>query len=473
MLSSDLSSEIRPDFLRLLGSPAARVYIDAMDSVEREAALRTGPLPREVGLALIERVVERHAEIEIEEASDQSIRERARVVLERLCAAEWLRSEERSDYRRFLFVEPAAVFLLDALRKIARPGAAVFSDALIGACNSLKNTDALRAEPWPIIQNCLEHVHTGEQEIRAVAKSVERHTRKQLAAQTLRENLEVVFDRYSADIGHGAYAELVRSRLPTRLPEARDAVEALQGDADLLHKMADEVARRSGCEYSTAMARVRTGLHDLAQALDRIVPSTDEVDRRTAEFTRKSLARFRYLQEVTGEQRAAVQAFFEKLNAHFAGRRVSDAEAEISELPQLLLAEVKIPAGLESLYAPRLRRDLGEIEALDEDVGEDVLDRTQRELASTLRDSLTVTRANRFAADAFAKHGSQVQSSLLLRSDDDLADLIACLLHASAREAKYRVEIARDLDEPAGDLRQEDLVLAGTRRLERFILAKK
>jgi len=473
MLSTDLFREIRPEFLRLLGSPGARIYLDAMDEVEREASLRTGPLMREESLALIGRTLTRHGDTELEEAAGQPLRDRARFVLERLCATGWLVSPERADYQQFVLVEPNASLMLEALRKIARPGAAVFSDKLIGACNALQNREALTAEPWPTINNCLEAVRHGEQELRTVAKSVERHTHRQLEAKSLRENLAIVFDEYTANVGSGAYAELVRSRLPTRLPEAREAVERLLNDADLLRKMADELARRDGSEVATAMSQVRTALYHLAQALDGIVPTADEVDRRTADFTRKSLARFRYLQEVTGEHRAIVQGFFEKLNGRFAGKRVIDAETEISDLPQIRLTEIKLPAGLESLYTPRLRPALGEVEAIDDDVGEDILERTQRKLAATLRDSLTVARANRFAADAFARHGSRVPSASLLRSDDDLADLIACLLHASAREAGFRVDLPREIDDASGDIRQEDPVLAGTRRLERFTLVKK
>jgi hypothetical protein len=473
MLSHDLFSVVRPEFLRLLGAQGARVYLDSVDAVERESALRPAPLPREEALALVERVVERHGEVEIEDASGAPVRERARMVLERLCAAGWLAADDRADYRRFVLVESEAGRMIETLRKIARPGAAVFSDKLVKTCNALRNADALRAEPWQTIAECIEDVRHGEQELRAVAKSVERHTRRQLEAKSLRENLAVVFDEYAGNVGRGAYAELVRARLPTRLPEAREAVERLQNDADLLEKMAGELARREGCDHATAMAHVRNRLHDLAQALDRVAPGADEVDRRTADFTRKSLARFRYLQEVTGAHRATVQAFFEKLNAHFAGRRVADAEAEISELPAIFVTDIKLPAGLESLRFPGLRRTLGEIEPLDDDVGDDVLDRTQRQLAATLRDSLTVARANRFAAAAFAQHGARVASADLLRTDDDLADLIACLLHAGAREARFRVDLPRDSDDPATDARIHDSVLAGTRRLEKFTLAKK
>ena len=477
MLSRDLFRELDPAFLRLLGTPGVRLYLDAVDVLDSESALRTGELEREEALKLVERIVEQHQEVELEEASGLGTREKARLLIERLVEARWLSAENRVDYQRFIAVEPNATLFLEVLRKIARPDALEFSDKLVATCNLLRSS-ALRDEPWQTIESCTENVRQGVQELKTVTKSVERHTQLQLAAKSLHENLEIVFDQYAEQVGHSAYAELVRSRLPSRLPEAREIVEQLQGEPESLSKMAAELSRRDGSGHGTAMSRVRQRLHDLAQALDRVIPCADEVDRRTADFTRKSLARFRYLQEVTGENRATVQMFFEKLNAHFAGRRVADAETEIADLPTLSLIDIKLPAGLESLRFPALRRSLGEIEPLDDEPSKDMLDRAERQLAATLRDSLTVSRANRFAADAFEKHGPSVPSKLLLRTDDDLADLIACLLHASARDARYRIVLSRELDLDSEatehrDTRQYDLVLAGTRSLEHFDLVKK
>lgn len=75
MLSADLFREIRPEFLRLLGAKDAAVYLDAADEMESELALRAGALSREEALALVERVVERHGDVEIEEAVGLSLRE--------------------------------------------------------------------------------------------------------------------------------------------------------------------------------------------------------------------------------------------------------------------------------------------------------------------------------------------------------------------------------------------------------------
>src|SRR2546426_750011 len=61
--------------------------------------------------------------------------------------------------------------------------------------------------------------------------------------------------------------------------------------------MQAEVIRRDGSEAAQAMARVRNHLQELEDKLDFVQPLADEIDRRTAEFTRLSLARSRYLQE--------------------------------------------------------------------------------------------------------------------------------------------------------------------------------
>jgi hypothetical protein len=142
-------------------------------------------------------------------------------------------------------------------------------------------------------------------------------------------------------------------------------------------------------------------------------------------------------------------------------------------VPALLLTEVGLPAGLDSLRAPRLRHVLGEVEPIDDDVESDVKERMQRQLAATLRNSLTVARANRFALAAFEIHGAQVSSAALPVNDGDLADVIACLLHSSSRDARFQVEVPRDIHSPDSDARTEDTVLAGTRKLERFTLARK
>ena len=73
-------------------------------------------------------------------------------------------------------------------------------------------------------------------------------------------------------------------------------------------------------EAAPAMARVQIRFDDLARKLEPVQPLADEIDRRTAEFARRSLARSRYLQDVVGERRAQVKGVFERVNEAFADR---------------------------------------------------------------------------------------------------------------------------------------------------------
>ena len=211
-----------------------------------------------------------------------------------------------------------------------KPG--VFSDKLVSVCTALSRYDEahdpLREEPWQHVESSIAALQQGIAELRGMQTAIEQHTREQLAATTLKEYLALLFDHFAERIGHACYAELVRARLPLRLGEARRRVEELEYDAELLTKMQAEVLRREpALSPETAMSRVRLRLEELSDLLQSVVPVADAVDRRTAEFTRRSLARFRYLQETTSENRAHVQEFFETLNRHFAGRRVAELES--------------------------------------------------------------------------------------------------------------------------------------------------
>ena len=472
-LSIALFQQVRPEFFRILSSPAARLYVDALNSLEEAVARNVQAIERDDALNLIEEAVEMHAEIPLEEGqvAGMTTREKARAVLDALRRAGWVEEEERSDWRKLVHLDPNAITMLQTLRRLAFPEAEVFSDHLVGACTQLSQRDALYAEPWQLVESCVSSLRAGIAELRGMQKAIERHTRQQLAATTLKENLEVLFDRFAERIGHACYSELVHARLPMRLADARRQVAALEIDADALGKMQAEVLRREpSLSPETAMSRVHLRLEELIDLLQSVVPVADAVDRRTAEFTRRSLARFRYLQETTSENRSRVLELFEALNKFGAGRRVAELDADAIEFPALRVQETRLLAGLESLYTPRLRRTAGEIEPLEEEASDEQQDDALRRLHSAMRDSMTVARANRFAEDLFRHQGPRVESNdLRIQCEEDLADVIACLLNAHAADARFRVEVPRTMaDNDAGEF---DAKLSY--RLERFTLTKR
>ena len=220
------------------------------------------------------------------------------------------------------------------------------------------------------------------------------------------------------------------------------------------------------------MARVRLRLNELEEMLLQIEPVADTIDRRTAEFARRSQARFRYLQETTSENRARVQAFFETLNQNFSGWRVADINTLDLEIPPLAIHDARILGGLESLYTPRLRRSAGEIEPL-EDEDPRYADLALAQLESNLRESLTVSRANQFVSALPGESGTVWSSDELLRqhihNDEDVADLIACLLHSRSADAQFELQVPRrETEADAGEFDRKVQY-----RIERFTLVKK
>lgn len=474
MLSRLLFGEIPVEFLRVLSNRGAAMYIDVLDALEREALQRNEGLLREEALEIVAGSLAQNPDFVPEEDEagfvELPAREKARRVLDYLVRCGWMEEPVRPDWQRVLFFDAHGSTLLTALRRIARPDAAVFSDSLIGVCSALLNSAALEHQPWEHLENCRKGTQTGLGELRTMQKSVERFTRRQLDSRSLGDNLRVVFDEYSEQVGKTCYSELIRSQLHTALDVARERLREMEGDTDLVHKMQAEVLRRDGSlDAETATARVRNRLADLTRALEQVLPLADEIDRRTAEFTRRSHARFRYLQEIVGQRRGQVKELLEKVNGAFVGWRLAELDGALS-LPPLRLPETRLLAGRDSLYEPPRRRTVEENAPLDDEVSDSERDHARLRMEAALRDALTVNRANRFVANLPGGKGSRISSAELpVRTDDDLADIIALLLHSEASDARYRVEVER-LAEDSMPLEFDTKIGC---RLERFHVLKK
>ncbi|MCX6849774.1 MAG: DUF5716 family protein [Verrucomicrobia bacterium] len=482
LLSTSLYREVRdPAFFRVLAGKNAPTYVDVLDALDRECTEQPDGLERDDAIEIIAEVLAQHPEFQPEGdefhvegeliAGTLPPRETSRRVLDHLSRCRWLEEPPRKDWRRRLYFDAHGSTLIASLRQIAHPEAAVFTDKLTAVCAMLANEPMLIEQPLQTVDVCLSNTRQGLGELRTMQKSVQRLTRRQLEENTLRGNLALVFEDYAEQIAHGAYAELIRARLPALLPEAvRRIGERLQDDSTAMAEMQTELLRRdSTLSAETARARVRQRLDELAHLLDLVQPMADEIDRRTADFTRRSLSRFRYLQDVTGERRSEVRDFFMKANDMLAGKRLSSAW-ELPELPALRLPETRMPAGLDSLYAPVTRRIAGEQAALDDEVTDAERDEGLRGMERALRDSLSVRRANEFVKRLPGEKGARISSAdLPVASEADLTELIALMLHAESNEAAYKLESTRSRAD-SGEIALDTLPGA---RVEHFDLIKK
>lgn len=489
--SESLLREIRDlAFFRVLSGKNALVYVDVLEALDRESEERPDGLAREEAIAMIAEILTDHPEFQPDaltaegepvpaasfedlEAISLTAREKARQVLDHLVRCRWLEEPPRRDWQRRVYFDAHSSTMMMALRKIAFPDAAVFTDKLLAVCALLFNEVEIIERPWQTVENCLSYARQGLNELRTMQKSVQRLTRRQLEEDTLKGNLEMVFDRYAEEVAHTCYAELVRARLPTRLPDAvRRIGERLMDSFDTMSAMQTEYLRRhEGMSAETARAKVRNALDDLSRLLEMVLPMADEIDRRTADFTRRSLARFRYLQEVTGERRGEMREFFEQVNRMLKGRRFTGNWELEPELPPCRMPEAQIPAGRDSLYEPPQRRTPLEQEAMaDEELSDEDRDAGLRDMERALKESLSVRRANAFVADMPGGKGSAISSAdLPWEESRSTADLLALILHAESPDARYRLETDRQVEETESPTL--DPFPGG--RVERFRLIKK
>lgn len=438
-----LFREAPPGFFGILASPNGPIYLDVLDALE-QATTVGGMLTRATAIEIISDVLCSHPEAVLSEEfvdADSAASERANIILRRLIENHWLHEPQRTDYQRLITFDAHGEILFAALRQIAGAGSAQFTDKIQIACNTLLNSDAFVDQPLADLEACLSNLQAGLRELRQMQKSIERYTRHLIDAESLREVHQLLFDEFSENIGRACYRELVRAQLPTKLLRARYRFDLLSSDEVLLDKLHRDLVRRNkNLSGTEAHDQVRAKLDDLLHLLSSVEPQANEIDDRTAEFARRSVARFRYLQEVTSGHCERVQELFEFIDRQCAGRRLSDLD-ENFELPALLIPEVALLSG-DSLYAPRLSRALAEIEPLSEDATDEEQATALAEIAANIRDSLNVMRANRFVDRLPGPPGTRIGSTdMPIHNGEDIADLIACVLHAGTRDARFTIEV--------------------------------
>ena len=473
-LGAQLFGEVPREFFGLLAGRNAALYLDVLDRLA-PALEEAGHLSRAEAVTVVEERLREHPEFEVgadfpdAAAEATTLPGQASLVLRRLVETRWLLEPMRSDWQRLVLLNPAAELMLSAIRQIARGDHSQFTDRLQIACSQLLNPDAFDEQAFADLEACLTNVRDGLRELRQMENGIERHTRRLLASETLRENLAVLYDDFSETIGHACYRELVRARLPSRILQARRRLDEVGTNARVLDLMQRERLRRSPqVDATTATSEIRTRMDELARLLDSVVPMADALDRRAADFARRAFARLRYLQETNSALRERVQEVFQHVDAAVTPGRLHEVREDL-ELPVLGVVEAGLLSS-DSLYRPRLRRVPGELEPVGEDVSEGDIDEAMAELGANLRDTLNVIRANRYVDRLPGSAGSRTSlADMPVTNDDDIADIIACLLHAGARDAAYRVESVRDSEDTADPPKR---VKAGY-AIEDFSLEKK
>ena len=472
-LGHTLFSELSPKFFGVLTGPNARVYLDVLDAIEREMPSRGDAMERAEALEIIDHVLASGVVLQAETDDDSAESEAdqpSNQVLRRLIAARWIEEEKRSDYRRILFLEPAAQTLIEALRAIVSQTIASFTGKLRLVCDRLA---ALRFPHsrmeliWEELKSCLAQVRSGLRELRMIRKQVERYAQRQLKTATIAEALDIIYNEFSKLITQQCYRELIHARLPERLREAMEGLTELEQDDLALQKLRDDFLR-TGQDAIRAMPEILRTIEELSLALGDVEPTADRVDTSTADFARRSRSRIRYIQDVGSSRRQQVKTIFDYVREHLADVRLADLENKL-ELPSARLTDAGL-LGISSLAKSRKPVDAAARRPVALPLSDQEREESLREMEKNMRNALRLDRANRFVDRLQLKPGERMSSDQMpIHTEDDILDAISCLVFAPSGGANFRLRTRREM------LPGEPVVMdpKGEFNIERFEMEKK
>lgn len=454
-LSNHIFDDTPPDFFAVLTLRYGRYYIDALDKIEEIQRMRHGVgLTREELLNVCESVIQGAPEaitdeldIEVEEDSGVEDRLTPAAMLRHMLKCKWLEEPKRSDYQRVYYLDNRAEILLDCLRRMAYPENVTFTDKLHLVCSRLQDPDAFIEHPLSDLESCIDNLRYGLQELRSLQQGMARLTQRQLRSDSLKENLHVLYDDFSENIGQRCYKSLVSLDIPVRLPLVREKLDEIKHSPQIVAQMEIELQkRRPELTDDEASERIARGLQEAVVMLESVEPQSEAVDRRAADFARRSFARFRYLQEVSSGRRSEVRSLFELINERYAECKMANLPDDL-DLPKLNIPSVGLLSGTDSLFIPRTSRKKGVRTPLTDDFDYDGdSDFAMDEMADNINSSLTTIRANNYYRTLTIPKKGLRSDKFELNSDEDILDIIGLLLHGETSDAEYFVHSPREED---------------------------
>lgn len=463
-LSQQIFSDTPSRFFAVLTWRYGRQYIDALDRIESIQRHRHGVgLSRSELLQVCDDII---TGSDIAESTDPADDEQSRLtapeMLRQMLQCEWLEEPKRSDYQRVYYLDSRAELLLECLRRMAYPEQVTFTDKLHLVCARILDKSAFDQHPLSDLESCVDNLRYGLQELRSMQQGMARLTQRQLRSCSLKENLQVLYDDFSENIGQRCYKQLIDLNIPIRLPLVREQLSQIQHNPVTLAKMELELQQRFPdlAEHDVS-SRIQRAIAEAVSMLESVEPQTEAVDRRAADFARRSFARFRYLQEVSSGRRSEVRSLFELINERYAECKLA-ALPESLELPDLKIPSVALLSGTDSLFSPRTMRLKGERSPLDNIYEDDDSAFALDEMSNNISLSLTTHRANRYFTELKVKKSGLASKDLPTDGDEWLLNTISLLLHSDTLESNFTISTPRDKENhktlPAPDLLDDLLI---------------
>lgn len=455
-LSSQIFTDTPTRFFAVLTWRYGKLYVDALDEIEKLQRVRHGTgISRVELISICEKIIISHQDTQFVQNDDPTIpveeKENslpsANEMLRLMLKCEWLEEPIRSDFKKVYYLDSRAELLLESLRRIAYPEQITFTDKLHLVCKHLLDKESFIEHPLSDLESCVDNLRYGLQELRSMQQSVSRLTQRQLKSDTLKENLQVLYDDFAENIGQKCYKSLISLNIPLRMPLVKQSLVDIESNPIIVTKMEVELSKRRPDLEEFEVSKVITRkFSELKAMLDSVEPQTDAIDRRAADFARRSFARFRYLQEVSSGRQAELRQVFEIINAQYSGQKMAKLQ-EIEDFPKLNIPSIKLISGIDSLSLPVNRKQYHtERTPLTETYSKEDQGTAVDEMQDNINSSLTSLRANHYFHQLNIPQEGLNAKDLPTNNPEWLLELAGLLLHGETSNSKYQIKTPREAD---------------------------
>ena len=459
-LGQRLAPFLSGGFFRPLSRRSAAIYIDCADCLV-EAADEGGQLSHDDARALIRETLVRHPDIQLDEDEGGQLRDlgqRAAQFFNKLLEAHWLEPRRVSLDEHYVLIAPALRHLLSALRELAKDRPAELKDfaaTLRSLCRDLLGEGALDpnrldAETMrQTVKDLLDRAARASDQMHAVESLILQHDSAQRTSDTAQETLQRFLVDFHAGQHMVCYDALQEAGLLPNVNRARHIAQDALHDPFVKQRLAEGLARHLGLEPTAvaAYAEAEKWLARLERQLASIPNKQRIIDRRMADFSTLSNARYRYQTEMRSRRPEQVKAYLDIAAQSHAGQTFASLAHEPGMA--LLSPVVEIFFGPDALSTPRRPRAAVDL-SFDAERAERDPEAARDEIRRRNLYVLTPQRAARFIERHLPAKGARISTEQLrILRDDELLDLLAVLSFdrgpsaASGRPVRWKIHPVR------------------------------
>lgn len=384
-------------------------------------------------------------EIEDEDISGKSSRDKANWMLRRLEYYGWIEVETDKSYIQRVNFKDYAVKIIKTLLEIEE-GKQIEYQGYIYVIYSLVrgNTD----KPGTVLLSILENTDMLITGLKNLNSGIKRYIDELTKYKSPSEIMDVLFNDYIENIVDKAYHRLLTSDNVAKFrPEIVERLEGKSRSKAYIEKASAEIAAIQEISIEQAVERVYQYIHTIIDAFKNLDDILSEINQKNTQYQRAAVNRAKFFLIGTEDVRGQIKEILSGINEEINKENMDlGGIYRISFMDELIRIYASSFLDEKSLYVPIEGKKEFKPGAIENEVPDmEMRQKKIRKMMERMERVLNPQKINQYVLQCMQEKENMQASELPLDTPEDFVHIIYIRLYGQRKNMKYTIESGEDI----------------------------